>query len=186
MYLLKHIHSYLVIQRTVRWFETPSRSLRCQCNGVKVIDTHIDWTITNRGKSQGSVVGPLLFNIFLGDVVLPLNSQLVNSLRLRRNGHYNADDIFKCMFLNASVWIPNKISLKFVPKGTINNIPALVQIMVWRRPGGKPLSEPMMFSLLGLNELTMLMTTTYTVKVKTLWCCKDISKITDKSGQLVW
>ena len=41
-----------------------------------------------------------------------------------------------------------KISLKFVPKGPINNIPALVQIMAWRRPGDKPLSEPMMVSLL--------------------------------------
>ena len=34
-----------------------------------------------------------------------------------------------------------KISLKFVPKGLINNIPALVQIMAWRRSSGKPLSE---------------------------------------------
>ena len=32
--------------------------------------------------------------------------------------------------------------------GPINNIPALVQIMAWRRPGDKPLSEPMMVSLL--------------------------------------
>ena len=44
-------------------------------------------------------------------------------------------------------WIPIKISLKFVPKGPINNIPAMVQIMAWRRPGDKPLSEAMMFSL---------------------------------------
>ena len=29
-----------------------------------------------------------------------------------------------------------------------NNIPALVQIMAWRRPGDKPLSETMMVSLL--------------------------------------
>ena len=41
-----------------------------------------------------------------------------------------------------------KISLKFVPKGPINNIPTLVQIMTWRRPGDKPLSEPMMVSLM--------------------------------------
>ena len=34
----------------------------------------------------------------------------------------------------------------FVPKGAINNIPAIVQIMSWRRPGDKPLSEPMMVS----------------------------------------
>ena len=32
--------------------------------------------------------------------------------------------------------------MNFVPKGTINNISALVQIMAWHRPGGKPLSEP--------------------------------------------
>ena len=41
-----------------------------------------------------------------------------------------------------------KISLKFVPKVQINNIPALVQIMTWHREGDKPLSEPMMVSIL--------------------------------------
>ena len=41
-----------------------------------------------------------------------------------------------------------KISLTFVPKGQINNIPALVHIMAWRHPGDKPLSEPMMVRLL--------------------------------------
>ena len=53
------------------------------------------------------------------------------------------DDIFKCIFLKENVLISIKISLKFVPKGQINNIPALVSIMAWRRPGDKPLSEPM-------------------------------------------
>ena len=51
-------------------------------------------------------------------------------------------------FLNENVWIPIEISLKFVPKGSINNNPALFQIMAWRRPGDKPLSEPMMVSSL--------------------------------------
>ena len=35
----------------------------------------------------------------------------------------------------------------FVPKGPINNIPALFQIMAWRRPGDKPLSGPMIVRL---------------------------------------
>ena len=35
-----------------------------------------------------------------------------------------------------------------MPKGPINNIPALVQVMAWRRWGDKLLSEPMMASLL--------------------------------------
>ena len=52
-------------------------------------------------------------------------------------------------FLEWNAWILLAISLKFVPKGPINNIPALVQIMAWRRPGDKPLSEPMMVWLLA-------------------------------------
>ena len=64
-------------------------------------------------------------------------------------------------FLNENVWISIKISLKFVHKGPIHNIPALVQIMDWCRPGDKPLSEPMMlvfrrkYASLGLNGLIL-------------------------------
>ena len=72
----------------------------------------------------------------------------INTLRPRQNGCRFADDTFKCIFLNKNIRILIKISLKFVPKGPINNNPALVQIMVWRRSGDKPLSEPMMVSLL--------------------------------------
>ena len=54
------------------------------------------------------------------------------------------DGIFKSIYLNEKAWLSIKIPLKFVPKGPINNSPALVQIMAWRRPGDKPLSEPMM------------------------------------------
>ena len=59
----------------------------------------------------------------------------VNTLRPRPNGRHFADDTFKRIFVNENVRISIKISLKFVPKGRISNIPALVQIMVWRRPG---------------------------------------------------
>ena len=53
-----------------------------------------------------------------------------------------------CLLAIKNVRISIKISLKFVPKGPINNNPVLVQIMAWRRPGHKPLSEPMMVCLL--------------------------------------
>ena len=72
----------------------------------------------------------------------------LNSLRPRRKIRHFPDDTFKCIFVNENVWIVLKISLTFVPKVGINNIPALVQIMAWRRPGDKPLSEPMMVNLL--------------------------------------
>ena len=71
----------------------------------------------------------------------------VNTLRPRQNGRRFADDTFKRIFFNENVRISIKISLKFVPKGPISNIPALVEIMAWRRPGDKPLSEPMMVRL---------------------------------------
>ena len=75
-------------------------------------------------------------------------TRIINTLRPRQNGRHFPDDIFKCIFFNENVWISFEISLKCVPKGPINNSPALVQIMAWRRPGDKPLSEPMMVSLL--------------------------------------
>ena len=71
----------------------------------------------------------------------------INTLRLRQNGQYFADNIFKDIFFNENVWISIKNSLKFVPKGLISKIPALVQIMAWCWPGDKPLSEPMMVIL---------------------------------------
>ena len=71
----------------------------------------------------------------------------LNTLRPRQDGRHFPDDIFKCIFLNENVLIPIKISLKFVPKGPINNIPALVQIMAWCHSGNKPISEPMMVIL---------------------------------------
>ena len=55
-----------------------------------------------------------------------------------------ADDIFKCIFLNENDRIPIQISLTFVPRSHIDNKPALVQAMAWRRIDDKPLPELMM------------------------------------------
>ena len=72
----------------------------------------------------------------------------VNILRPRQNGRHLPDDILKWILLDENVWILIDISLKFGPRGPINNIPTLVQVMARRRPGDKPLSEPMMVRLL--------------------------------------
>ena len=74
-------------------------------------------------------------------------------LRPRQNDIF-PDDIFKCIFLNDHVYISMKISLEFVSKVPINNIPALDKIMVWHRPDDKPLSEPMMVRLLMHTYVT--------------------------------
>ena len=71
----------------------------------------------------------------------------VNTLRPRQNGRHFEDDSFKWIFLTENVCMSIKISLKFVPRGPINNIPTLVQVMAWRRPGDKPLSGPIIVRL---------------------------------------
>ena len=58
--------------------------------------------------------------------VFSMSLTWLNTLRPRQNGRHFADDIFKCIFLIENVWIPIKSSLKFVPRGPIHNIPALV------------------------------------------------------------
>ena len=54
-----------------------------------------------------------------------------------------ADDILNCIFLTENDRIAIQISLKFAPVGPIDNTPALVQVMAWRRTGDKPLPEQM-------------------------------------------
>ena len=61
----------------------------------------------------------------------------VKSLLTHWGCHF-PDDIFKCIFLMTM----------FVHRGPVDNIPTFVQIMAWRWPGDKPLSEKMMVSLL--------------------------------------
>ena len=83
-----------------------------------------------------------------GDInIYSTQQECFNTLRPRQDGCHFPDDIFKWIFLNEKIWVPIEISLKFVPQGPTNNIPALVQIMAWHRPGDKPLSEPMMVRL---------------------------------------
>ena len=50
----------------------------------------------------------------------------LNSSPTGQNGCHYADDIFRCNFVNEKFCILIEISLKFVPKGPIDNNPALV------------------------------------------------------------
>ena len=54
------------------------------------------------------------------------------------------DDILNDIFINDFFFIFTRLSLKFVPKGSIDKKTALVQVMAWRRTGDKPLPEPML------------------------------------------
>ena len=74
----------------------------------------------------------------------------LNSSPPGQDGHHFADDIFWCIFLNENVrsWI--EIWLKFVLNGSIEDKPALVQVMACGRTGDKLLPEPMVTQIIDI------------------------------------
>ena len=80
------------------------------------------------------------------------NRRLVPCSSPSRLQHF-ADDLLKCIFLKENVWIPIKMSLRFVPKGPINKFLSLVQTLTWRRLSHKPLSKWRIYASFGLNEV---------------------------------
>ena len=97
-------------------------------------------------KCKKSVV---ILTIISSFAALEIVIVTINTLRPRQDGRHFPENILKCIFLNENVWISLTISLKCVRKVRINNIPSLVEIMAWRQPGYKPLSETMMVILLA-------------------------------------
>ena len=81
----------------------------------------------------------LKLELFLSDANIKTYAvkQHFNSSPLDKMTAIMADDIFNCIFLNENARIP-------VPMIPIDNKPALVQIMAWRRIGDKPLPGPHM------------------------------------------
>ena len=63
------------------------------------------------------------------------HSLIVNSSPPGQNGRHFADDVSRCISMNKKFCILITISLKFLPKGPIDNSPALVSIMAWRSLG---------------------------------------------------
>ena len=72
------------------------------------------------------------------------SSWRLNSSPLHKMVDTLADDNVGCIFLNENDRISIQISLKIVPRRPINNKPALVQVMAWRRTGARPLPETML------------------------------------------
>ena len=143
----KHFHSRKCIWKCLQ----KKKSSRPQCVKTWVLNRHMTETWIMKGESsRWHHHKPIQMHFMewkCSRFHFTVDSRYltpVNTLRPRQNGRHFADDVFKCIFLNGNLWIVIKISLKFVPKGPINNIPALVQIMAWRRTGHKPLSEQMM------------------------------------------
>ena len=120
--------------------ESPLRAIKYPDSKVHGANMGPIWGRQNPG---GPHVGPMNFAIWLDYQThimryVPLTHWGLNKMVAisRRQ--------FQMHFLKEHIWISIKILLECVPKGAINNIPALVHIMAWRRLGDKPLSELMM------------------------------------------
>ena len=81
--------------------------------------------------------------------------------RPRQSGHQFADHVFKCFFLNANFQMSNKIPLKYVPRGVLDNNVSIGsndglasnrwQAIIWSN------DDPVhwhIYASSGLNELT--------------------------------
>ena len=145
--MLTHILSVSVIEKcglTWYWETFPVNML--QCSKFALYSTYcfgLYWSILQICIFQCDLIW-IWVNVRLSHYQWSDSKNIINTLRPRQNGCHLPNDIFKWIFLNENVWISINISLRFVPRGPINNIPILVQVMAWRRPGDKPLSEPMM------------------------------------------
>ena len=113
--------------------------------------------------------------------VVTLKDTALNTLRPRQDGRHFPDEILRWIFLNENLWILINISLKFVPRVPINNIPALVQIMAWRRQATSHYLNQWwlvywrIYASLGLNELTQMSSYWFSWLLEPLITSKQLS-----------
>ena len=101
--------AHIIIEDVIHIFASISK------NGM-VLTWVLNWW-TGFSFQEGVVL------VFIFQVAPEIN---IKTLRPRPYGRHFADNILWCIFLNENVWISIEFSLKFVPKGPIDNIPALV------------------------------------------------------------
>ena len=109
----------------------------------------------------------LMFNAWYSIPLIHLSTTFIIMISHECVAHWGRDKMaaivqttFQMDFLNENVWVAIKISLKFVPKGPLNNIPASDngvapirrQAIIWSNDG---LCCQCIYALLGLNDWTV-------------------------------
>ena len=104
-----------------------------------------------------------------------------------KNSFKHFADIFKFIFMYQNCCIFIQMTLKFVPQGSIDSKPALVQVMSWSWEGSLPLSELMLALLtdaymhyLASNELTLLLRATefsmHSITCDAIWYSQNLKQ----------
>ena len=81
---------------------------------------------------------------YCGDTLIHPMVTRINLSPPGQNGRHFANDFFKCIFFNEKFCTLIANTLKFIPKGPIDNKSALLRVMAWRRSGDKPLLEALL------------------------------------------
>ena len=134
------------------------------CDGQKAnyIDMNFPWNL-NSDKKIINASWPCVTYIYIcHEKQLPFPSDRICVINpsvslttlgrelLTHWGQGKMNAILQMTFWNGFSWMKiHESGLRFVPKVRIYYILALVWIMAWRRPGDKPLPEPMMVCLLA-------------------------------------
>ena len=87
--------------------------------------THLSMIMEHPAGTSSWTLPLFMPFIMVHATVKIMQSYMISSLP-GQNGRHSKDDIFICIFMNEMICIMIKISLKFIPKGPIDNIPALV------------------------------------------------------------
>ena len=97
--------------------------------------------LVSRGNYDTGAYQPIVSWLFTGSRLLLLEAATKWSPFSRWH--------FEMYFLGRKWMNFDKNSIEVCSRGLTDNIPVLVQIMAWRRPGDRPLPKPIMVSLLA-------------------------------------
>ena len=103
-------------------------------------------------------------------VVSVCPGRLLNSSTSAQNGRYFTDNILKHIFMNYKICILIRFSPKFVPQGPIDNKSAVVQVIVCRWTGNKPLRDPMLTHFTHIFGTRAKWVNNITYEISSLYC----------------
>ena len=137
-----HHHHYA---RNICWL-IEKRNYQIKCN---LIESSTRKSVMHWNNKNYGYVPPTSFQSKICDLAVKQQSpsqmqSILTHLPPGQNSRHFRRRHFKCIFLYKNDRIPIWISMKFVPRCPIDNITAFVQLMAWRRPGDKPITEPML------------------------------------------
>ena len=116
--------------------------------------------LRNIGRKTGDISKHFPYSKIIMHLVqcVSIHSLFFNTVTPRQNGSHFAEGIFlfilfygnyHSLILITLICVSKvQISLKFVPKGQINDKPALIQIMAWHRTGDRTLYVPIIITII--------------------------------------